>query len=69
MQTVSNKGEPKRSGMDPPGLRDYLAPMGWRLTYCPTPREVAAAMYPDQTWSRLNPPLPPFYNFAVAQAE
>ncbi|GIL48590.1 hypothetical protein Vafri_4651 [Volvox africanus] len=67
--TVRNKGEPKRSGMNPVTLREYLSPMGWRLTYLPTPKEVAAAMYPDRSWSRLNPVLPPFYNFAVAEAD
>ncbi|GLI66322.1 hypothetical protein VaNZ11_010101, partial [Volvox africanus] len=67
--TVRNKGEPKRSGLNPATLREYLSPMGWRLTYLPTPKEVAAAMYPGRTWSRLNPVLPPFYNFAVAEAE
>ncbi|KXZ56810.1 hypothetical protein GPECTOR_1g73 [Gonium pectorale] len=65
--TVKNKGEPKRSGLDPATLRPYLASLGWRLTYMPKPKDVAAAMYPDAGWSRLNPVLPPFYNFAVAE--
>ncbi|GLC35241.1 hypothetical protein PLESTM_000298500 [Pleodorina starrii] len=66
--TVKNKGEPKRSGLDPAGVRDYLGPMGWRLSYMPKPKEVAAAMYPHRKWSKINPVIPPFYNFAVAEA-
>eukprot|EP00198_Chlamydomonas_reinhardtii_P010151 XP_001699488.1 predicted protein [Chlamydomonas reinhardtii] len=37
--TVANKGEPKRSGLDPEQLPAYLGALGWRLTYAPTPRQ------------------------------
>ncbi|KAG2429495.1 hypothetical protein HXX76_010731 [Chlamydomonas incerta] len=66
--TVANKGEPKRSGLDPGRLQDYLGGLGWRLTYAPSPQQVAAEMYPHLRWHALSPPIVPFYRFALAEA-
>ncbi|PNW76679.1 hypothetical protein CHLRE_11g467450v5 [Chlamydomonas reinhardtii] len=67
--TVANKGEPKRSGLDPEQLPAYLGALGWRLTYAPTPRQVAEELYPHRRWRDLNPVIPPFYRYAVAEAQ
>lgn len=66
--TVANKGEPFLSALDPATLGSYLQSLGWRLTYQPDPREVAAAMYPNKKWRSWSPLLPPFYGFATAEA-
>ncbi|KAG2498652.1 hypothetical protein HYH03_003398 [Edaphochlamys debaryana] len=67
--TVANKGEPKRSGLDPAELGPYLGERGWRLAAAPSPQEVAAALYPHRRWRSLSPVLPPFFRFAAAEVQ